>query len=141
GRRRHFPGGRHGEHCPWPDTDPGPAARTAARPELGPHQGEKMSDTAFSVRELYVSYGNIEAVRGISFDIPRGASLALVGHNGAGTTSTLLALSGGLQKRAYRGGMASGNGAGDPQQAGTTLVPEREKVFSLLTVQENLLAV
>ena len=101
-----------------------------------------MRDAPFSVRGLYVAYGNVEAVRGISFDIPRGSSLALVGHNGAGKSSTLLALSGGLPKRSYRGGMAPGKGeGGQARQAGTTLVPEREKVFSLLTVHENLLAV
>jgi len=101
-----------------------------------------MSDLPFSVRALHVAYGNVEAVRGISFDIPRGAALALVGHNGAGKSSTLLALSGGLPKRACRGGMTSGKGdGGQARQAGTTLVPERVKVFNLLTVHENLLAV
>ncbi len=101
-----------------------------------------MNEASFSIRELYVAYASIEAVRGISFEIPRRSSLVLVGHNGAGKSSTLLALSGSLPKHSFCGDMSIGKtGTGQMLGSGITLVPERDKVFNLLTVHENLLAV
>ena len=45
------------------------------------------------VRNLRVSYGNIEALHGISFNVDKGEIVTLIGANGAGNTSTLLTLS------------------------------------------------
>ena len=45
------------------------------------------------VRNLRVSYGNIEALHGISFNVDKGEIVTLIGANGAGKTSTLLTLS------------------------------------------------
>ena len=47
-----------------------------------------------SVRDLSVSYGNIQAVKGISFEVEEGEIVALIGANGAGKSSTLRAISG-----------------------------------------------
>lgn len=106
-----------------------------------------MSGQTFSVRDLSVSYGKVEAVRALSFNIERGSSLALVGHNGAGKSSTLLAVGGGLSRTQYKGGISllvggeSGATGSTAPSVAVALVPEREKVFSLLSVHENFLAV
>lgn len=47
-----------------------------------------------SIRELRISYGSIQAVKGISFDVREGDLVALIGANGAGKSSTLRAISG-----------------------------------------------
>ena len=46
------------------------------------------------IRDLQVRYGGIEAVKGISFDVPEGEIVTLIGANGAGKSSTLRAISG-----------------------------------------------
>ena len=51
------------------------------------------------VRDLQVAYGHIEAVQGISFDVNAGEIRTLVGANGAGKSTTLLALSGLVKPR------------------------------------------
>jgi branched-chain amino acid transport system ATP-binding protein len=51
------------------------------------------------VENLQVSYQSVAAVRGVSFDVPDGAIVGLVGANGAGKTSTLNALSGLVARR------------------------------------------
>ncbi len=53
-----------------------------------------MSDAILSIKELKVNYGGIEAVKGISFDVPRGQIVTLIGANGAGKSSTLRAIAG-----------------------------------------------
>ena len=62
-----------------------------------------MSDPLLRVENLVVRYGDIKAVKGISFHVERGEILALVGANGAGKTTTLRALSGMLP---YEGSVA-----------------------------------
>ena len=59
------------------------------------------------VKDLKVSYGGIEAVRGISFDVPEGEVVTLIGANGAGKSSTLRAIAG-LEKAS--GGIGGSGG-------------------------------
>ena len=94
------------------------------------------------IKNLIVSYGGIEAVKGISFDVPEGDIITLIGANGAGKSSTLRAIAG-LVKPA--GGSIVFNGdditGKDPTAIvtkGITLVPEGRKIFPDLTVLENL---
>ena len=54
------------------------------------------------VRDLHTYYGGIAALRGISFDVPRGSVIALVGANGAGKSTTLNTISGLLAPRSGR---------------------------------------
>ena len=88
-----------------------------------------------SVRGLEVSFKAVHAVRGISFDLEPGSATALVGTNGAGKSSTLLAIAGALESGATCRGRIE-----LPQGHVVSMVPEREKVFTLLTVAENLTA-
>ena len=53
-----------------------------------------MSDIILSVKDLQVNYGGIEAVKGISFDVPQGEIVTLIGANGAGKSTTLKAIAG-----------------------------------------------
>ncbi len=95
-----------------------------------------------SIKDLKVSYGGIQALKGISFDVEEGEVVSLIGANGAGKSTTLKAISGLV--RADRGTI-SFNGkeiqGHDPQkivEQGIILVPEGRKVFPNLTVEENL---
>lgn len=54
-----------------------------------------------AVRDLRVSYGSVQAVRGISFDIPKGEVFGFIGPNGAGKSSTIRVLA--TLQREYRG--------------------------------------
>ena len=101
-----------------------------------------MSDVILSIKDLKVSYGGIEAVKGISFDVKQGEIVTLIGANGAGKSSTLRAIAG-LVKPS--GGSISFEGqnitAADPTEIvkrGVTLVPEGRRIFADLTVLENL---
>ena len=94
------------------------------------------------INELKVSYGGIEAVKGISFEVPEGQIVTLIGANGAGKSTTLRAIAG-LVKPAH--GRIHLQGVDitslTPDQIvskGITLVPEGRHVFPDLTVLENL---
>jgi branched-chain amino acid transport system ATP-binding protein len=99
------------------------------------------SEPLLDVRNLEVHYGGIAAVRGISLTIQAGETVALIGANGAGKTSTLKALSrlipsGGTIH--YRGEDVCKLAAHDLIGRGFSMVPEGRGVFGRLTVAENL---
>ncbi len=91
---------------------------------------------------LRVSYGGIQAVRGITFHVNEGEMVALIGANGAGKTSTLRALSRMLDAAGgsirYRGKEISRLPAHQLVREGIALVPEGRGVFPRLTIAENL---
>lgn len=102
-------------------------------------------NSLLSVRGLSVSFGGIEAVRGIDIDVYPGELVTLVGANGAGKTTTLKAITGTLQS-ARTSGQISYQGRRIDQQAahallpqGLSMVPEGRGVFSRMTIRENLL--
>lgn len=87
------------------------------------------------VRDLDVRYGPIHAVRGIKFEIPAARATALVGTNGAGKSTTLLAVANALPPSARMTGVVALSPGCSP-----SMVPERDKIFGLLSVSENLIA-
>ena len=94
------------------------------------------------VENLVVSYGGIEALKGISLEVPEGKIVTLIGANGAGK-STLLRSIIGLVKPAegkitYEEKDITGLNSQKIVQTGITLVPEGRRVFPNLTVLENL---
>ncbi len=96
----------------------------------------------FSVRDLHVSYGNIKAVHGVSFDVEEGEIVTLIGANGAGK-STILNTIAGLQhptqgEIVYRGNNLARMSAHEIIKRGVVLVPEGRRIFGNLTVYENL---
>lgn len=101
-----------------------------------------MSAALVSVRDLKVNYGHIEAVKGISFDLIEGEITTLVGSNGAGKSTTLLALSGLLPKA---GGAVRLDGRDVTRHAphrlvesGLVQVAEGRAILTTMTVRENL---
>jgi branched-chain amino acid transport system ATP-binding protein len=100
-----------------------------------------MSDPLLRVDNLVVRYGDIKAVKGLSFHVGRGEILALVGANGAGKTTTLRALSGMLPhegKVTLEGHDLGGLTPDRILRLGLSHVPEGRGVFGALTVRENL---
>ena len=94
------------------------------------------------VRELRVSYGGINAVKGIDLDVKRGELVTLIGANGAGKTTTLKSLAGLLRPAAgrihYNGNDITARPAFELVRQGLALVPEGRGVFGRLSVEENL---
>ena len=101
-----------------------------------------MSETILSVKDLKVNYGGIEAVKGVSFDVPEGEIVTLIGANGAGKSSTLRAIAGLVKpaggKVEFTGEDITGKDPTSIVTKGITLVPEGRKIFPDLTVLENL---
>ena len=107
-------------------------------------------EVLLDVNKLEVVYHRAAiAIQGVSLRVPRGQIVALLGTNGAGKTTTLRAISGFLGADdaqitdgtvTYRGRAVNGRPPYELARRGLVLVPEREKVFETLTVEENLLA-
>jgi branched-chain amino acid transport system ATP-binding protein len=97
-----------------------------------------------TVRDLYVAYGQIEAVKGVSLEVPAGQVTCLLGPNGAGKTTTLFTLAGILRPRRGRIEFMGRDMTGAPPErivgAGIVLVPENRLLFPEMTVLENLMA-
>ena len=101
-----------------------------------------MSKNLLEVRDLCVSYGGIRAAKGISFDVPEGEVVTLIGANGAGKSSTLRSIAG-LEKASggsiqFDGKELTQMGTEQLVTEGITLVPEGRRVFPNLSVLENL---
>lgn len=93
------------------------------------------------VEKLGVSYGGINAVKGIDLNVAAGELVALIGANGAGKTTTLKAICGLLHHRGkvrYNGEDVSRRPAYQLVEMGVSLVPEGRGVFGRLTIEENL---
>jgi branched-chain amino acid transport system ATP-binding protein len=94
------------------------------------------------VADLRVAYGQIEAVKGISFRVAEGSIVTLVGANGAGKTTTLAAISGLLRPRAGRiafdGRDLTRLGPHAIVRLGVVQVPEGRDILATMTVLENL---
>jgi branched-chain amino acid transport system ATP-binding protein len=94
------------------------------------------------VQDLHVSYGNIEAVRGVSVTAEPGKVTLVLGANGAGKTTTLKAIAGLMSpaRGSVRldGADITGLAAHKVARKGVTLVPEGRRMFAPLSVAENL---
>ena len=94
------------------------------------------------VTDLAVAYGHIEAVKGISLELHAGEITALVGANGAGKSTTLLALSGLLKPKRgtveFEGEDISRLAPNQIVQRGVVQVPEGRAILTTLSVLENL---
>lgn len=101
-----------------------------------------MSDAILTIENLYVSYGQVNAVRDVSITVPTGSLTALVGANGAGKTSILSAVSGLVRPRSgtitYKGAEVTRRPAHTMVKSGLVLVPEGREILSTLSIAENL---
>ena len=96
----------------------------------------------FEISNLSVNYGGIEAVRDISFSVPDGSVVTLIGANGAGKSTTLRTIAGLVKPKAgkimFNGEDITGKDPAYIVGKGITLVPEGRRIFPDLTVLENL---
>ena len=94
------------------------------------------------VRDLVVSYGGIEALKGISFDVEEGNIVTLIGANGAGKSTTLRSITGIVPIQSgsitFMGEDITRMDTQKIVSKGIALVPEGRRVFANLTVLENL---
>lgn len=101
-----------------------------------------MMSNILEVKNLHVSYGGIQAVKDISFDVPKGEVVTLIGANGAGKSSTLRSIVGLVKPESgsiqFEGTELAGLSTDQIVSKGITLVPEGRRVFPDLTVLENL---
>ena len=94
------------------------------------------------VNDLWVAYGGSTVVRNASLRVGRGEAVALLGRNGAGKTSTLMAIAGAF--RPQRGSVringveVQGLPAHRVARQGITLIPQGRRIFATLSVRENL---
>ncbi len=94
------------------------------------------------INDLKVNYGGIEAVKGISFEVPEKSIVTLIGANGAGKSTTLRTIAG-LKKPesgsiSFLGKDITGTDTSSIIAQGITLVPEGRHVFPDMTVLENI---
>ncbi len=96
-----------------------------------------------ALRDVRVSYGRIEAVRGVDLAVGEGEFVGVIGSNGAGKTSLLRALAGVLRPAAgtirFDGAETTGLGSHQMVARGLAMVPEGRMVFADQTVHDNLL--
>jgi branched-chain amino acid transport system ATP-binding protein len=101
-----------------------------------------MTDAVLEISRLSVSYGGIQAVKGIDLVVRSGELIALIGANGAGKTTTLKAITGGLPlvagDIAFLGNSIKGRSPYQLVGKGLAMVPEGRGVFARMTIVENL---
>jgi len=94
------------------------------------------------VENLNVYYGGIHALKGISFEVPQGEIVTLIGANGAGKSTTLRTISGLLRPKSgeiyFNGKPITRIPAHQIVELGISQVPEGRRVFANMTVLENL---
>ncbi|MBS0467608.1 MAG: ABC transporter ATP-binding protein [Proteobacteria bacterium] len=107
-----------------------------------------MADTSqkqvlLQVKGLKVAYGGIQAVKGVDMEVREGELVTLIGSNGAGKTTSMKAITGGLRMNdgdiEYLGKSIKGRGAWDLVKDGLVMVPEGRGVFARMSITENLL--
>ena len=94
------------------------------------------------VRDLHAWYGESHILHGMTFDVPKGEVVTLLGRNGAGKTTTMRSIMGILGKRqgsvAYAGRETIGMPSNQIAQLGIAYCPEERGIFAALNVRENL---
>lgn len=95
-----------------------------------------------TVENLHVYYGNIHAIKGISFEVRKGEITALIGANGAGKSTIIKTICGLMNPRdgeiLFNGSPIQRMSANEVVHLGVGLVPEGRRVFGVLTVDENM---
>jgi branched-chain amino acid transport system ATP-binding protein len=96
-----------------------------------------------SITNLHAAYGKVEVLHGISLEVPKGKVVTLIGSNGAGKTTTMRAISGMIKPKSgtvtLGGRDISGLESHKIARAGLAHSPEGRRVFSTMSVTDNLL--
>jgi branched-chain amino acid transport system ATP-binding protein len=101
-----------------------------------------VSGALLSVADMHVSYGRVEAVHGVSLDVPQAAIVTVIGANGAGKTTLLNAIMGVMKGNgsiAFGGRPVADLSLEARVANGLCLVPERRELFASMPVEDNLL--
>ena len=96
-----------------------------------------------AIENLHVSYGHIQALSGVTIQVPQGSIVSIIGSNGAGKSTLLCTISGIVKPRQGTIRFEGKELVRSPHEIvsqGIVQVPEGRKVFAGLTVEENLLA-
>ncbi|WP_414683960.1 ABC transporter ATP-binding protein [Microbacterium sp.] len=97
-----------------------------------------------SVQDVVVAYGDLQAIKGVSFDIARGECVALLGANGAGKSTMARAIAGAQPLRsgtiAFAGRSIAGLRPDRVTALGVAQCLEGRKIFGTLSIEENLIA-
>ena len=100
------------------------------------------SELMLQAEDLNVFYGSIHAIQGVSFTVNKGEIVTLIGANGAGKSTTLNTISGLLRSKTgsltFRGESIASMAPHAIVRKGIIHVPEGRRIFSKLTVEENL---
>lgn len=101
-----------------------------------------MTEPILTVQDLQVAYGQVQAIRDVSFEVMAGSLVTLVGANGAGKSSIINAISGTLRPRGgritFEGQDITRTPAHRLVRSGLVQVPEGRQVLGTLSVAENL---
>ena len=101
-----------------------------------------MADTILKVEGINVYYGNIHAIKDVSFEVKEGEIVTLIGANGAGKSTVLKTISGMLRSKTgsieFMGSSLMRMAPNNIVKNGIAHVPEGRRVFAHLTVEENL---
>lgn len=96
-----------------------------------------------TISNLYAAYGKVEVLHGISFEVPKGKLVTLIGSNGAGKTTTMRAISGMIKPVSGTVTLGGRDMTGLPShhmaRAGLAHSPEGRRVFATMSVKDNLL--
>jgi branched-chain amino acid transport system ATP-binding protein len=103
---------------------------------------ESNSEPFLKVKDLVTGYGPTEVLHGISFEVPRGSIVTLIGANGAGKTTTLKSLFGMMNIKkgsiTFKGNELVGVKPHKIAAIGLGFVPQERSIFPTLSVRENL---
>lgn len=101
------------------------------------------SKPILSVKDLHAHYGESHILHGMTFDVPKGEVVTLLGRNGVGKTTTMRSIMGVVQSRrgsvVYDGTETIGLASNRIARLGVAYCPEERAIFSSLNVTENLL--
>jgi branched-chain amino acid transport system ATP-binding protein len=101
-----------------------------------------MSDVLLHVADMHVSYRRVEAVHGVSLEVPKASIVTVIGANGAGKTTLLNAIMGVMKGRGnieFDGKPVADLSLEARVANGLCLVPERRELFASMPVEDNLL--
>jgi len=101
-----------------------------------------LSANILEIKDLYVNYGAIKALKGISLKVPKGEIITIIGANGAGKTTTVSTIAGMLKplkgEILFNDKKINGLPSHEINHLGISLSPEGRRIFPELTVLENL---
>ena len=121
---------------------PGSSPQPTRPNQMDGSKSAAASEPILQVLDIKVSYGAVQALRGVSLDVYPGELVSVCGVNGAGKSTTLKTIAGVLKPQSgrvrFKGKDITGKQPEQVHKMGMSLVPEGREIFPSLTVAENL---